>query len=238
MSEELSVEELRARVDALTASIAGLSGDMECLRQDVHAAEKRVRDLDAQLARVRRSGTGLFTTLLENFASMGQAFPKVGAIVAGVFAVGSLALGLAQIQDCDAPLDPMRLEGRGTAMVATDEGLLGTRCDFFARQVGAGECLFELRCESGDGSDGTYAEVHRCVTDSYTEDTGEGGESTTYYLRGLGPGARGPGVLSFSEYQRLLELKDGEAVLNVVFHELGGRSVLDTQRAWPPLTHE
>lgn len=237
MSEGASVEELRERVDALTDSIASLSGGMERLRQDVFAAEKHVRDLEAMLAKARRSGTGLFTTLLESFVSMGEAFPRVGALVAGVFAVGSLVLALAQIQDCDAPPDPMRVEGRGTAMVSTDETLLGTRCELFARQVGAGECLFELRCDTGDGHNGHYAEVHRCVTDAYTRDTGEGGESTSYYLRGFGPTANG-GVLSFSEYQRLLEIKDAETVLNVVFHEIGGRSVLDTQRTWPPAEGE
>ncbi|MFK7999294.1 MAG: hypothetical protein AB8H86_06835 [Polyangiales bacterium] len=232
MSEGASVEELRARVDTLTDSIAELSDGMESLRQDVFAAEKRVRDLDAELQKARRSSTGLFTTLLENFVAMGEAFPKVGALVAGVFAVGSLVLGLTQIKDCNTPPAPMRLEGRGTAMVATDEAILGTRCEFFARQVGAGQCLFELRC--GESPAGSYAEVHRCVTDAYTEDTGEGGESTSYYLRGFGGSTGGGGVLSFSEYQRLLELKDGNEVLNVVFHELAGRSVLDTRRTWPP----
>lgn len=234
MSEALSIEELRERVDALTDSIASLSDGMEGLRQDLFAKEKRVRDLDADLNKARRVGTGLFATILETIISMGEAFPKVGGAIAGVCAVGALLVGLTQCQECDAPPEPMRLEGLGTVMISTlDESLLGARCDFFARQVGRGECLFELRCDG----ESTYAEVHRCETDAYTEDTGEGGTSTSYYLRGIGLSESG-GILSFSEYQGVLELKDGDSVLNLVFHELGGRSVLETDRTWPPAADE
>lgn len=235
MSEALGIEELRERVDALTDSIASLSGGMERLRQDLFAKEKRARDLDADLKKARRVGTGLFATILETMMAMGEAFPKVGGAIAGVCGVGALLVGLTQCQECDAPPEPMRLEGLGTVMISTvDESLLGARCNFFARQVGRGVCLFELECE-GEGS--TYAEVHRCETDAYTEDTGEGGTSTSYYLRGMGLSESGR-ILSFSEYQGVLELKDGDSIRNLVFHELGGRSVLETERTWPPAADE